>query len=56
MNSLVSTSVSSARVVRVNAATVPKPRDMIAGIILTNIAGLNQSVPDFIRKGSQPSL
>ena len=56
MNSLVSTSVSSARVVRVKAAMVPKPRDMIAGIILTNIAGLNQSVPDFIRKGSQPSL
>ena len=56
MNSLVSTSVSSARVLRVKLAMTPKLRLSTAGSILTNMLQLNQSVPAFIRKGNQPSL
>ena len=38
MNSLVSTSVSSARVVRVNPAITPKDRLSTGGIMLRNIS------------------
>ena len=57
MNSLVSTSVSSARVVRVKLAITAKDKLNTAGSHYLHImAGLNQSVPAFIRKGNQPNL
>ena len=56
MNSLVSTSVSSARVVLVKPAITVKDSDSTAGSMLTNMPQLSQSVPAFIRKGNQPSL
>ena len=56
MNSLVSTSVSSALVVRVNPAITPRERDSTQGIMLQNIGQENQSVPSLIRNGNQPNL